>query len=236
MNNVDTYMFMHFPRNSGTAFKKQLKCVLGKDNVFNNKFSIAHDDGKVGKHIKIASPGHCWYGIHDRCEGNVKYIGLVRNPVDRVISSFYYLLYQINTNPDYLKYIVNMDLENWVDSCYGFGIDNLQVRMLNKDLRVGVLKNYCVVDWLGNKPKRVTKKHYENAVKIIDKDFAVIDTLERRVSFLDRLGKLLDVMFSNRNMNSSVGTKGTSKKIKDKLKYREKWDMKLYEHIKRNPK
>lgn len=50
--------------------------------------------------------GHFLYGIHEHCPGPATYIAMVRHPVERIISSYYYT---IDTFPD--TYIQEMTLE-----------------------------------------------------------------------------------------------------------------------------
>lgn len=231
IDQIHTYIFMHFPRCSGTSLKNAIFRNFDKFPYRITGKKRVRYEGKVEKNVKLLAPGHIWYGIHKICEAPCSYFGLMRNPVDRVISSYYYLLESVSNKPDWNKYITNMNLESWVDDNYGFGTDNIQVRMLNESLQFGKTESYCSVNWLGKPPKPITEKHFNNAIHNISERFCAFDILERRERFLDKLQNILKVKIENRIVNTTVGGKGTSQHIRNKIAKRDKWDMRLYEYV-----
>ncbi|TMU87703.1 sulfotransferase family protein [Bacillus sp. BHET2] len=89
-------VFLHVPKTGGTTM----------NNIFRNQYSTGelfdHDriDGK-GKLIDTISPvekekikavsGHYFYGFHQHFSMDYTYFTLLREPVDRVLSSYYFL-------------------------------------------------------------------------------------------------------------------------------------------------
>jgi hypothetical protein len=220
---------MHFPRTSGISIKKEFSKI---DKNIVAVYSRKSKNVLYDKRIKLLSCGHCWFGIHKLWDKHVKYFALVRNPIYRVISSYYFILNKKDTI--YKQYINNLNLEDWIDSNFGFGIDNLQVRMLVPDLMPSNLDGFYVKTWLNNDYKEVTKAHYKTAIKNISNYFCLIDIMDNRNSFLERLGNILHFKFKGLHLNKSISDYNVSNNVIKKLKNREKWDMELYNHIQKN--
>jgi hypothetical protein len=88
-----------------------------------------HDRLPHGKRRALALVnGHVPFGVHAIFEPHAKYITLVREPADRVVSAFYYML-TTPTEPRFYPHLKDMTLGEFVasDLC----LDNSQVRVLS---------------------------------------------------------------------------------------------------------
>ncbi|MGE7184326.1 sulfotransferase family 2 domain-containing protein [Peribacillus sp. NPDC006672] len=107
-------IFMHIPKTGGTTlneiFKKQYKLneIFDHDS-FQKKMMKMDELTEVEKRNIKAITGHYFYGIHQEFSRPFNYFTMLRDPVERVISSFYFL-------KDYPGYemVKDMTLEEFV--------------------------------------------------------------------------------------------------------------------------
>jgi hypothetical protein len=87
-------VYIHIPKTGGTTLKniiskqflpKEVWLHMEKDT--NRKMQAKR---KIDQLRCIG--GHCWYGVHDDFDRPYKYFTMLRNPFDRVISEYYYIL------------------------------------------------------------------------------------------------------------------------------------------------
>ena len=113
-----------------------------------------------------AMSGHMVYGAHRHTRHPFRYIAMVREPVDRVISDYYYV--QRTPDHDFYDPVVtqNYSLEDYVTSQITIYTDNVQTRML-----AGIGTDVAVGD--------CTETHLEQALQHVESDFAVVGLTER---------------------------------------------------------
>src|SRR6185295_5652521 len=75
-------------------------------------------------------PGHFLFGIHRALGRPGRYITLLRHPVDRVVSSYYYILSQPGIPVREKLLAQNMSLADYVNSGLGLDPHNYQTRIL----------------------------------------------------------------------------------------------------------
>ena len=121
-------IFMHIPKTGGTTlnelFKKQYKLneIFDHDSFQMKMMKMDELTDMEKRNIK-AITGHYFYGIHQEFSRPFNYFTMLREPVDRVISSYYFL-------KDYPGYemVKNMTLEEFVVK--GPEAPNLQTLMV----------------------------------------------------------------------------------------------------------
>lgn len=143
-------IFLHIPKTGGRTFYNILVRQYKSSEILNleklNKeistsgdsyFSLALQKKAVEKLIKMpeeekrkikcVTQGHLGYGLDIFFPQKIKYIAFLRNPLDRAISSYYYMLSRPN-HPAYYK-IRKMSLEDYL---WNFSEEeaNSQVRMI----------------------------------------------------------------------------------------------------------
>jgi hypothetical protein len=116
--------------------------------------------------------GHVPFGVHAIFEQSAKYITLVREPADRAVSNFYYLL-ETPAEPLFHPYLKDMTFRDYVasDLC----VDNSQVRALSGCQELGP-------QWDGSRPlcaAPVKPEHLEAAKRNIERHFLAAAPLDR---------------------------------------------------------
>ncbi len=115
--------------------------------------------------------GHVPFGVHAVFEQTAKYITLVREPADRAVSNFYYLL-ETPAEPLFYPHLKDMTFGDYVasDLC----LDNSQVRALSGCEELGP-------QWDGSRPLRaapVRPEHLAIAKRNVERHFLAAAPLD----------------------------------------------------------
>jgi len=169
-------IFVHIPKTAGTTLGSLIARQYNVDNIF-----FCHPERSVtGKtpedfqllpledrlKYKVIS-GHLSFGLHERLDDPCTYIAVLRDPVDRAISHYYYVR---KRKDHYLHDKVmseNLTLEEYVTKGVTLEMDNGQTRMLVGDMGYATPFGECPPEFL------------EQAKRNIREKFAVIGTSER---------------------------------------------------------
>lgn len=135
-SNESVLIFLHIPKTGGRTLSIILRRRFKADEVW----SVKADEpeyleefiaaGDKAEQLKLLN-GHMAYGWHRYIKKPAKYITMLRNPVDRVVSHYYYVL----GNKDHYLHdtVVDQDisLEQYVTSELTTELDNGQTRQLS---------------------------------------------------------------------------------------------------------
>lgn len=134
-------IFFHIPKTAGSTFKQ----ILMNEYAAGKRFEIVVKDKVLMTDSFIQLPkkekenldllyGHMKFGLHEYFDTRVKYITLLRDPVKRVISNYYYLLRSpFHVNYDYVK-SNNLSLKEYVESGINPSLNNTYMKFVsNKD-------------------------------------------------------------------------------------------------------
>jgi Galactose-3-O-sulfotransferase len=127
-------IFLHLPKTGGVTLRRALKWKYAPHLLnFETLTKPAQSLGEVPlderRNARVLT-GHLQYGVHDYIPRECDYITLLREPIARVISYYYYIL----EHDKHWRHaeLVNsgMSLEEFVASSTERGIENDQTRML----------------------------------------------------------------------------------------------------------
>jgi hypothetical protein len=136
--NRKTVLFMHLHRTGGTTLLKVLEsfydanetfAIDGKRHRCSVQDFIRQPEAKRGKFRMIK--GHLFWGLHHFCLNEATYITILRHPIDRVLSLYYWQL-----RPDCFYSIpAGTTLEDFLASGEFVSVDNGMTRFIaGKDL------------------------------------------------------------------------------------------------------
>lgn len=174
--NGDTIILLHIPRTSMKSIKVGICRTVPKGKIC---YKLRH----LCKDIvyKFVFCGHFWYGIHKYIKNNnYKYVTIIRDPISRAISSYKYMV---------CRYNLNISLSEYICRSSGFGVDNLQTRMLCYSLKPTNLK-YMVNDWCTLNHPKIKKSNIQEAIDNLN-NFSIVGLYENRKFFIDRFKKLV---------------------------------------------
>jgi hypothetical protein len=100
-------IFMHIPKTAGRTLRSILEKNYSKDEVIrtysNKQIEQFQSLSKNEKDKLKLIIGHNFFGMHEQLEGPFSYITMLRDPIERVLSLYYFILREPGT-PMYIKY------------------------------------------------------------------------------------------------------------------------------------
>jgi hypothetical protein len=133
-------IFVHIPKAAGTTLHRIIEQHYPRQNVYSTNPSLLNPEASI-EHFKQLPlerraqirmlKGHLPFGLHDYLPGPTTYFTLLREPVDRVVSFYYYVR---QSTQHYLHEQVlarDLTLQQYIASCLTTSNDNFQVRLLS---------------------------------------------------------------------------------------------------------
>jgi hypothetical protein len=130
-------IFLHIPKAAGITLYNILDRQYKKQEIYTIDGVRVKESVEHFKKLSIEKrsnfsllKGHQPFGLHEYMIGSVKYITMLRNPVDRIISFYYYVL---SEPKHYLHDTVKakkLSLDDFVVSGLSNELDNGQVRLI----------------------------------------------------------------------------------------------------------
>ncbi len=174
--NAPTLIFLHIPKAGGTTLQTIIERNYAPGEVHRYQgpqdFKKYSDRQKRG--FKVVS-GHFYYGLHKDIPQPTTYFTMLRDPIERVISNYFYVL---RTPEHHLHAKVkaeNMTLRQYVESKINPQLDNGQMRLLCGEANIPF--GGCTAEMLAK-----AKQHLRNS-------FAVIGLVERFDDTLNLLAR-----------------------------------------------
>lgn len=135
-------IFLHIPKTAGSTFHMILNARYKKKairNVFGSRYSepeikaFIEESAGDKQAIKLLK-GHMPFGLHTYLPQRAKYISILRDPVERVISQYYYIKKNVNNPLHEQVEQGGMSLTEFVESGISIGMNNGQCRFINGDI------------------------------------------------------------------------------------------------------
>ena len=130
-NKVENVIFLHMPKAGGTTlrhiFYDQYK-YLNENEIYTinrtKETSLFHNIDKNEKQKIKLLIGHMPFGLHNNLNNNFNYITFLRNPIERVISAYFYN--KENESSDVFEQINSKNL-----SLYDYLLNNIEPWSMN---------------------------------------------------------------------------------------------------------
>lgn len=247
-------LFMHIPKTAGTSIRNMIEKNFSKDerlyiyeeSRWKTPYDIKKMDHDTKKNIKIVY-GHFLFGIHKYFDEPTKYMTIIREPVDRILSAYYHfktipahkkimlkifnwganlpislpkLLQQRHSKQLKNHYFVVNNKLSVVEfvKCGRFGVDNTMVRRIS-NIPVGYGK--------------ITQEIYETAIYNIENYFVDVLLMEDMKQSVARLASIIgstDLSMRMDNVNKKRERTGLDGNTLSFLKETNKYDLMLYDY------
>ncbi|GLB62015.1 sulfotransferase family protein [Cytobacillus sp. NCCP-133] len=212
-------IFIHIPKTAGTSMRKiiEKQYTVLQSRYYYNGYQDAFNRLKGTPQSKLNTvkwiQGHFQFGLHEAISNPVEYITMLRHPVDRVIS-FYYFLRENPRHP--LNHIAkSLNLTEFImseDKIIQDGIYNLQTTLISGD----------------------GTPSFEKAKKNIDEHFMMVGITERfnESIFLMRkkLGWKVPYLSRQNVTRSRPKLAQVSENVKKIIEQKNEFDFQLYEY------
>lgn len=223
----NSIIFLHLPKTAGTTLVKIIQRQY-KEGVFsiNGANMQALDEFKdlpitQRENIKILIT-HRGFGLHQYLSPSSQYITIMRDPVDRIISHYYFVLRQ----PEHYLYNTvtshNMSLKDYVRSGISTELDNGQTRLL-AGIDHTVPFRQCSTETL------------ETAKENLQKYFVAVGLTERFDETLLLLKRTLgwkNIFYIKENVNESrPGIKDVNEDTIKVIEKHNELDIQLYQYV-----
>ena len=189
----DILIHLHIPKAGGAALNSMVQHGFRSDEIFDTTVVRSEQFNGLGlapleicrqliasfaphelQRIRYVT-GHLPMGLHRLFDGVAKYFTVVRNPVDRVISDFFF---RIQENEPYCKEGKRLEFEEYVESRYDIYLRDYQVRIISGCPELEGERPQLGMQTPG---PAVERHHLEQAKRNIEEHFLTIAPLENMI-------------------------------------------------------
>ncbi len=227
MPNPDTIIFLHIPKTAGTTLNAILQKQYKPQQIYylgaNAQESI-RDYQQLARAEKEAIrlvSGHTALGFHDYVPGSSTYFTFLRDPIERVVSFYYYVK---KNNEHYLNRAAVNEFEGiapFINSGITKMVDNGQTRMIS-----GV--------WLEPAFGKITAQEFEQAKANLKQRFSVTGLTEQFDATLLLFRAIFNwqsITYIRQNVSKTAAADRELAAVdRQAIEAANQWDIALYEH------
>lgn len=225
-------IFLHIPKTAGTTLRYVIQYQYKPSAIYElygpsathserlEEFKRLSDARKA--EIKIVN-AHLGFGLHEFLPQSCTYITFLRNPVDRVVSMYYY--FQRTGN----NYVQNLTLKEFIQT-YGGARDNMTKYLSGEKLKIQLNDPNNEIDY------QCSSESLETAKSNLKKHFKIIGLAERfdesLIILKNKLGWKVPLYDKNNVSKNRPSTKEVSKDTLNLIEKFNEFDIQLYEYAK----
>jgi len=224
---ADPVVFIHIPKTGGMTLYSMIRDIYKPSEL--HKINPAMESIEKYRHLSQDRKdklkviyGHMDYRIHELLPPNSRYVTLMRNPVERVISHYHYV--RRTANDPLRELAMRSSLDDWVARCNLNEMDNGQTRRLSGAMD-SVKFGECSAQML------------ELARHNVQRNFALVGITERFDETYGLMSKLFDWPIKHYQPRNAAQQRSSIKEIPVRtIRLIDKFnalDMELYEYATR---
>ena len=227
-----TTVFLHIPKTAGTTLYtimdrqfelRQTVTINGERDHLNKLKEIKDSPAKARKKIELIK-GHTYIGWHEILPQKVTYFTLLRNPIDRFISHYYYIK-NLPTHPLYT--LINEKNISLTDYAFMQGEDNGQTRFLATAIDNGEIEyrsEECSTEILDK-----AKENLQKYCAVV----GIVEDFDKTLLLLKKKFGWSNIFYVVKNKNKSRRSKREiSKETLKIIEKQHEYDLELYDYSK----
>ena len=234
-NKERTVIFLHIPKAAGMTLSRIIERQHRPTSIFTIsgiRAGISIDDFKKlpeARRRKIkALKGHMWFGLHEFLPQPSTYMTMLRDPVDRIVSHYYFALRRESQHYLYRSIMSkHMTLADYASSEMSPELSNGQTRLLSGVENLNKLTGF----------EPCTPEMLERAKKNLKEHFSVVGLSERFDETLIILRKVFgwkNIYYNQRNVTRKRPRKeDVSEDALSKIRKHNELDIELFEYGKK---
>lgn len=227
---VPTVCFLHIPKTAG----RTLEAILGRFYAADVTFDAYGDTSQAVDRLRSLPAqarrrlrlikGHYAFGLHKCLPQSATYITFLRDPIERVISHYYYVL-RDRTHPLHTKVKARgMNLQEYVAGGHSLELDNGQVRLLSGQERQHAFG--CCSPRLLDLAKQNIERHFALV--------GIVERFDESLVLLQHRFKWGDVDYERRNVTKRrIRRVDVPDRVLDTIWQHNQLDFKLYAFARR---
>ncbi|MEM7591329.1 MAG: sulfotransferase family 2 domain-containing protein [Cyanobacteria bacterium P01_A01_bin.83] len=228
-------IFLHIPKVGGTTVNKIIDRQYKQNTIYRirtdsrKRIQDCVDEFKVipsseKERIKVVM-GHMGFGLHDFLPQPSVYITLLRDPIERTISYYYYVLRKSNHYLHQKVTYEKMSLEDCINTGISTELDNSQTRILsasNGDSDSTVPFGQCNEEML-EKAKKNLQEHFIGV--------GLVESFDKSLLLFKKLLNWNNTFYLKRNVTKSRPLQSDfSQETLNLIKKQNEFDIELYKY------
>lgn len=221
--------FIHIPKTAGSTLRYILYRMYKPNQVFPVYSESATSAEIKISQLKVEQPetislilGHIPYGVFGKTDFANTFITVLRDPIDRIISHYYF----VKRSPDHHLYSEiasqNLTLDEYVLSGISTELDNGQTRMLCDASSLDIPFGKCTESML-----KEAEFNVSNRIATV----GLTEDFDRSIIFMKRMFGWRQPYYVSQNRSHSRSQKPEiSPKIIEHIKEQNQYDIALYEY------
>ena len=200
----DVLIFVHIPKTAGTTLMRVIERQFPPSQTyFMNLYLMNDDRQKSIEHLKIHTQvekaqirclkGHMPFGLHQFLPRMSRYVTVLRDPIERMISSYYFVLSLDKNDPLYSIYF-KKSLEEFVTFMYTRNELNLQTRYIGGGIEFENLRPPYPP--LGQDAITIAKRHLATEFQLV----GLTERFDETLILMKQLFGFRNVFYAKRNV------------------------------------
>jgi len=226
----DLFIHLHIPKTGGTTLRDIIQYqykstkILTIPTLSESKNIINNLSHNRMKYLDIIQ-GHLQYGIHEKLNRNIKYFTIIRDPIKRILSTYYYIINQPNNPQNLSNAKKTMSIYDYINSGINPFLINGQTQL--------IAGNECSID----DPYIKSSELLEIAKNNINENFifaGITEKFDESILLLKRMLNWKSPYYSKANQTKNKPDYNKIDiNVRDFIKEHNQLDIDLYNYVRK---
>ncbi|MGF1538536.1 MAG: sulfotransferase family 2 domain-containing protein [Elainellaceae cyanobacterium] len=216
---TDCLVFLHIMKTGGTTLARLLENNVAPEHYFFLRDAQSVDEvatipEETRRSLRVLRAGHIPFGAHRHLPQKSTYITMLRHPVDRVLSLYYFIYFPPNReSPQEF-----VPLKTWLET--SSVVDNNQTHKL-----AGIMYK----ERQGGSTRALldsAKQHFQDHFSVV----GITERFDESVLLMHHRVGLKNILYQNKNVNQNRPKRAVDPEIVAMIEERNQFDLELYQY------